>query len=70
MANLDLCAGNAQPIYPPAGKQYVTLIPLDAVENGTYTAPAGFAYSTVTVNVGGSRAAVVGTAIVGTDVVG
>lgn len=70
MSNVDLCAGGAQPIFPPAGKQYVSLIPLDAVENGTYTAPAGYAFSTVTVNVGGPRAAVVGTAIVGTDVTG
>lgn len=70
MANLDLCAGSRQPIFPPAGKQYVSLIPLNATENGTYTAPAGYAYSTVTVNVGGSRQAVVGTAIVGQDVTG
>lgn len=70
MANLDLCSGNASPIYPPGQRQYVTVIPLEVTENGTYTAPAGFAYGSVTVNVGGgSSPAVVGTAIVGTDVV-
>lgn len=68
MANLDLCAGNAQPISPPSPGQYVTVIPLDITENGTYTPPAGYAYGPITVNVGGSKQAVVGTAIVGTDV--
>lgn len=70
MANLDLCSGNASPIYPPGQRQYVTVIPLEVTENGVYSAPPGFAYGTVTVNVGGASQAVVGTAIVGTDVTG
>lgn len=51
MANLDLCAGSVDPIYPPGPGRMVTVIPLEITENGTYTAPNGYAYSPITADV-------------------
>lgn len=54
MANLDLCLGGVEPIYPPGPGRWVNVIPLEAKKNGNFVAPDGYAFSPVGVNVDNS----------------
>lgn len=54
MANLDLCLGGIEPIYPPGPGRWVNVIPLEATKNGNFVAPDGYAFSPVGVNVDNS----------------